>query len=120
MYIELEKTKRNIQLFKLGIGELTGVEVIIYRCLVDNLSGLNTYTLPKYQNCLFFGKDDTSLNVKYNSKESTLYIDTNIIWGFILIREHLSYKDLCSLIKYWINTELNIAPEKVIFTSIFE
>jgi len=111
--MDIKIFKRNIQLSKLGIGELDDDEKKIYNFLVDNLSNLQTFISDKNPDELFFGKSRESIVLIYDSKNETLHIDYVKIWSFFrddLLMER-SYIEI--LIKWWIGVQLNLKPKHI-------
>jgi len=111
--MNLEIFIRNVQLAKLGIGELDDDEKKIYNFLVDNLSNLQTFISDKNPDSLYFGKNRESLVLSYNSKNETLYINNKKIWSFF--RDDLSIEpsDIATLIKWWVGVELDLKPKDI-------
>ena len=104
---------RNVQLYKLGIGELNGRDKKIYNFLVDNLTGLCVYTSDKKPNYLYFGKTIDTIVLSYDSKNQILYIDYDKIWSFFNDNLSMGYVDLESLMRWWVGGGLNLKPKHI-------
>jgi len=73
--------KRNIQLYKLGIGELGVDEQKLYDFLTENLWNIDTYISNEYPEMLYFGKNRRSIILCYDSDNRILDVYDKI-WLF--------------------------------------
>jgi len=105
---------RNISLTKLGLTELKGREKRIYEFLMENLSGLNTYTSDKKPKMLYFGKSEEDIVLFCNSESETFYVDTDKIWSFFENGLSMDYSDIKSLIIWWVAMTLNLNIDDII------
>jgi len=74
---------RNVKLAKLGMGELNRNEEKLYKFLMDNLYGLNTYITDEHPDKLYFGKDKGQIILSYSLKNEWLWVKYSDIWSFL-------------------------------------
>jgi len=109
--INVEIFKRNVQLYKLGIGELELVEKLMYEYLVDNLSRLNKYVLDEPSNFLYFGKSIDEIVLAYNRKDNFLYVRSIVMLPILGIYPSVNrFSTIEALIIYWVGVTLELNP----------
>jgi len=114
--INIDIFKRNVQLFRLGVSDLDGLEKVIYAFLIENLSELNKYTLDERPGNLYFGKSRDSIVLYYDSKKEYLTIKYYGIYSFFKADLRIDMDDIDSIILWWVNTTLNIKETKLNIT----
>jgi len=78
--INIDIFKRNVSLHKLGIGELSDVELKLYCFFKEHISDLKPFYSDNYINCVFWGKSKEEIVLVYDS--DSLKVE-KYIWDFM-------------------------------------
>jgi len=113
--MELDILKRNINLHRLGICELSSDEIVIYQFLVDNLSNLKIHhyddVFCRYKNDDYGTVFDFYINVKMVYCNIRLYDELR----HILINIQSEHKIASTIIKWWIKINFNLETSSFTF-----
>jgi len=108
---------RNIQLYKLGLGDLNADEKSIYKYLKENVSGLNKYTIPT-DDITFFGKTEDLIIFSYDSNNEWVYLLSKSVWSFLTYMKHINNKNISELLTWWFSLTLNLNIKNVKLTHV--
>jgi len=106
--MNIEKFKRNLQLYKLRIAELDGDEYLLYNFLINNLSDLNTYSPNNGTDVIYFGKSRMEIVLEYGPVYAMLWVDGIKIWKFLRDIIKLEVYDIQLIILWWVKNTLDI------------
>ena len=110
--MNIEAFKRNVQLAKLGIGELDRLERKLYDFLIIDLSDLKKYVPDKYPNNIYFGKSKHNILFKYDSQSQWLYVNYGV-WRFLTNDLNIRYIDVPKLISWWVEATFAFKPKHI-------
>jgi len=103
---------RNVQLAKLGIGELDRLEKNLYDFLTTYLSDLKKYVPDKYPNNIYFDKSKYNILFKYDSQSQWLYVNYGV-WNFLNKDLNIRYIDVPKLISWWVEATFGFKTKHI-------
>jgi len=80
--MDIIQFKRNVSLFKLGIGELSEVELELYCFFKEHISELKPFYSDDYADCVFWGKSKEEIVLVYDHLFNRLKVE-EFVWYFI-------------------------------------
>jgi len=102
--------KRNVSLFKLGVGQLDKDEEMLYSILTNKLSDFNTYIIDRYPEILYFGESELNIILEYNLRSGNLLIHNKQIWNLLIIENYFNAVEIIDLITWW---TMNLIPGNI-------
>jgi len=114
--MNIEIFKRNIQLTKLGIGELVGLEKKVYDFLMTELSDLNIYRDMNPKN-LYYGKSMDSIVLNYELDWEWSWVDDKSVWKYLVELLGVEFRNINEIelvLAWWIEYTLGFVSKKVL------
>jgi len=109
MNFNIQQFKREVNLYRLGIGDMSSHMRDILDILNSKLSNLNMY---EYDTTLLFSNKEDNILVTYNTEENFIQADSDNIYSLLRDIDWLTHDDVKRIIGWWL--DLNIDYSSVI------
>jgi len=114
--MDIVEFKRNVSLYRLGISDLVGKEMLVYSFLVKWLSPtLKVYTSVEFPQTILYGVHKNIILLRYDMKSNAIYIYDIEIYQFLTDSMNFVYYKVPELIIWWVEITLNIKVSKLLW-----
>jgi len=111
--INIKILKRNLQLHKLGIGELDSDEDKLCVFLLNNLSKLKTHKSDMSPNDLYYGKSADEIVLYYEVRKKCLWVEYSEVWSFFSKDLQMEKGDIDLVMLWWVGYTLGLKPKLI-------
>jgi len=106
---------RNIQLYKLGLGDLNINEKRIYKHLKVNVSELSCFEDDDNPGCLFFGDTPNHTIIMYNVVTKELNILFDNVCDYLINIMDMEITESKILVESWLKLTLDMNPKSIYY-----